>query len=285
MDNVAGGRVRLILAIYVALNIGLCLAWGLPDPSKQNDFKLWRELPNAIIDGTIYGYRVPRFVWSPPAAVLMAGVAFMGYWAWFALHYVSLLLLWRTPLIIGLAAVSWPLWVDAREGNVFTFVFVTGVLALQGSRAGALAVIALTVLIPRPVQLPLVAWLLWKRPDLRYPAAGMAAVVGIVSIPLLPEWVAAVRGQVNMFNLSPSRFIGPAWYAIGIPLGAWLTWKGRVGWAGLAMSPYNLPYYLLVLFWELVPRARVTLFNVDHRRPSPKSKTGQRVIGAGPDDG
>ena len=38
---------------------------------------------------------------------------------------------------------------------------------------------------------------------------------------------------------------------IGLPLAAWLTWKGRLGLASLAASPYWLPYYLLMLLLEL----------------------------------
>jgi hypothetical protein len=58
------------------------------------------------------------------------------------------------------------------------------------------------------------------------------------------------------FNWGPSRFIGLWWMAIGIPLAAWLTWKGRIGFAAMAISPYWLGYYLLVLLWELAAYRR-----------------------------
>lgn len=53
-------------------------------------------------------------------------------------------------------------------------------------------------------------------------------------------------------NFSPTRLIGVVWLLIGVPLAAWLTWKGRVGIAGLAMTPYLLPPYLLMLLWDLM---------------------------------
>jgi hypothetical protein len=48
-----------------------------------------------------------------------------------------------------------------------------------------------------------------------------------------------------MFNVGPSRWLGAWWLLAGIPLAAWLTWRGRVGLASLAVSPYLLPYYLM----------------------------------------
>lgn len=47
------------------------------------------------------------------------------------------------------------------------------------------------------------------------------------------------------------------WVPIGLALAAWLTWKGRLGYASLAASPYWLPYYLLFALLELVRRDQV----------------------------
>jgi hypothetical protein len=55
--------------------------------------------------------------------------------------------------------------------------------------------------------------------------------------------------------------MGQWWLVVGIPLAAWLTVRGRVGWAALAASPDWLPYYLLMPILELAtpqkPRGRV----------------------------
>ena len=71
------------------------------------------------------------------------------------------------------------------------------------------------------------------------------------------EWVARLLDSTadigSDFNIGPSALIGSWWLIVGIPLGIWLTWRGRIGLAGLAVSPYVLPYYLLIGVLELVP--------------------------------
>ena len=76
----------------------------------------------------------------------------------------------------------------------------------------------------------------------------------------------SAREIANDFNLSPSRFVGLAWLIIGLPLAAWLTVRGRIGWAAMAISPYLLPYYLQLLGLELVPPP---LAQSPHRPPVP----------------
>jgi hypothetical protein len=246
-------RSAVVFAGFAALNIGVSLAFTLPGP-HNGDWQLWSRLPEAIASGTIYAAADVPFGWSVPAAYLMAAVTMIGYWPWFALHYLSLLLLRRTPLVMGLAAVSWPVWIDASEGNTFTFAFVAGALALRGSRPAAVAYLALCALIPRPVQLPLALWLLWRMPELRLPAVAMGAAVLAASLGQIEAWMEALREYTAPFNAGPTRYIGSWWFIVGVPLAAWLTWRGRVGWAGLAISPYIMPYYFLVLLWELVSR-------------------------------
>ena len=53
------------------------------------------------------------------------------------------------------------------------------------------------------------------------------------------------------FDVGPSRLIGSLWVPIGLVLAAVLTWRGRLGWASLAASPYWLPYYLMMPFLEI----------------------------------
>ena len=105
---------------------------------------------------------------------------------------------------------------------------------------------------PRPIMLPALAWLLWRQPWTRWPFVGIAVVslLGAFATGWLDEWIGALfRGGMaettSWLNLSPSRFIGAWWLLIGVPLAAWLTWRGRLGLASLAVSPYLLPYYLL----------------------------------------
>jgi hypothetical protein len=49
--------------------------------------------------------------------------------------------------------------------------------------------------------------------------------------------------------------LGNWWLAAGIPLAIWLTRRGRVGFAALAVSPYLLPQYFLFGVLELRERA------------------------------
>lgn len=72
--------------------------------------------------------------------------------------------------------------------------------------------------------------------------------------------------QGNLSNIGPSRFVGLWWLAAGIPLGAWLFSRGRLGWAGLAVSPYIWPYYL---YWAL-PQV-----NVGGRRRADEREIGE----------
>lgn len=188
-------------------------------------------------------------------------------WGWSALHLAVLPLLrdWR---LIALVGTSWPFWTDIHAGNGVTFVFVAAALALASSRAGTWATSALALLIPRPLIVPLILWILWKRPEWR----GRFAALFVIHAALVlatgwgNEWLTVLIGSsrdefANGFNMAPSSIIGPWWTVIGVPLAAWLTWKGRVGLSGLALAPYWFSYYLLFGFLDLYPMI------VAHGRP------------------
>jgi hypothetical protein len=110
--------------------------------------------------------------------------------------------------------------------------------------------------------IPVAAWLLWKQPRWRWPfVLGAVAQLLIVAVlgwgnGWLGTLVNASSDALLPSNVGPSRFIGQWWLVIGIPMGAWLTVRGRVGWAALVASPYWLPYYLLMPILELVSRTR-----------------------------
>lgn len=231
------------------------LLWLLAFPA---DWELWEQVAGRIRDGTLYDHSgTYTWVWSPLAAWLIAGVIVpAGYGALMAVRAAVLPLLgWR---LAALTILSLPFWVDAINGNLFTFSVVAGVLALRGNRWAALSFLALTCLMPRPVQLPLAGWLLWQRADVRLPFIGMVAVSAIAAgvSGYAVDWLSALVALTGGYrtpevNLGPTRLFGAAWLIIGVPLAAWLTLKGRVGWAGLALSPYVIPQYLLSILWEL----------------------------------
>src|SRR5437773_1431150 len=90
-----------------------------------------------------------------------------------------------------LTLVSWPFWFDFATGNVMVGVLLLAVYALRGSRLAALGFLAMTLLVPRPLMLPVAAWLLWKRPDLRWSALALlvAHSVGVLAVGWGGEWL------------------------------------------------------------------------------------------------
>jgi hypothetical protein len=254
-------KVRLAaIAVYVGL-LGMAYrTW--PAYETSPDWALWRALPDALASGTLYDTATEApFVWSPVAAWVMAIVPSM-FWPWLILHFVAILFLrdWR---MIALVLLSWGFWTSTASGHPFIFIFVAGALALRGSRLAGLAYLALTLLMPRPVQIPLALWLLWTTPTLRWPFVGMFAAHAVVVLltGYAWDWVGTVVSHaVPTGNWGPSAVIGLWWLAIGLPLGIWLGWRGHVGFAGLAVSPYWLPEYLMMSLLDLMPNwKRVTV--------------------------
>ncbi|MEO8252268.1 MAG: hypothetical protein ABI578_07315, partial [Chloroflexota bacterium] len=148
---------------------------------------------------------------------------------------------------------------DVNDANLMIFVLLAAAWACRGNSVATAVYLAMCCLIPRPIMVPLLAWLLWQRPAWRLPFAGMVAVVVVTAIPTgyLPGWIGSFFASSAMdigndFNLSPSRFLGLAWLIIGLPLAAWLTYRGRLGWASMAISPYILPYWIQMLGLEWV---------------------------------
>jgi hypothetical protein len=206
-----------------------------------------------------YGFR-----YSPLFAGLMTVLAPLGVVGWRLLHFAAAIALPTWPMRL-LVLASWPFWYDVQTGNLVTFVVLAAAWALRGSRVGTAAFLLMTMLVPRPLMIPVAAWLLWRRPWSRLPfAIALVAQAGAV---LALGWASGWLGMlVNSStetllpsNVGPSRFIGYWWIVIGIPVAVWLTVKGRVGWAALAANPYWLPYYLLMPVLELGRPTRVKI--------------------------
>lgn len=242
--------------------------WHLPS-GEAADWTSFVEAGRRITSGgSVYSVEADyAFRYSPLLAYLFAALAPMGVLAWRLLHFAALAAmvvadrrLW--PVAV-LALLSWPFWFDVEAGNLLTFVLVAGALALRGNRVGIGAFLALTLLVPRPLMLPLLAWILWRHLEWRLPFAGMVVVAGLLTLltGLAGTWLVALLASTDeissVLNFGPSRLIGLAWVPIGLVLAAVLTWRGRIGMASLAASPYWFPYYFVVLLWEVVrPRPR-----------------------------
>lgn len=251
---------RLVWAalLVAAINLYIVAAGLLRLMAHPFDWFVFEEAVERLADGTLYqphGDYV--FLWSPIAAWLLALIVPLGVQAWQAAAIAALGLLgdWR---LIALTLLALPFWIDTMIANTVVFVAVAGVLALRGSRWGALVYLALCLLMPRPLQVPLAVWILWKRPDTRgwFVAMAAASVSLVIWSGYGPAWTDAVMSFAgdgilsSPANLSPTALVGTAWLVVGLPLAAWLTLRGRVGLAGLAMSPYVLPMYPLVLLWD-----------------------------------
>lgn len=114
------------------------------------------------------------------------------------------------------------------------FATLAATWADRGNRWARAACLASCVLIPRPIMLPLLASLLWRR-GLAPAIRGYGRPCRPVRRPAgyLPDWIGSfvasgLKDVANDSNLSPSRFTGAAW----------LTIPGRPGWASMAVSPY-----------------------------------------------
>jgi hypothetical protein len=248
-----------VLLGLLALNlviIARMLSW--PDWRGSVDWQLWTQVPGfgsgispftpVAGNGMASPFRYsPVAIWViQPIAVATGAVGFA------LLQFASLLALPRT---IGLiVAVSFPFWFDVLWGNPFTFVFVAAFLALRGNRVAIIGFIVLTLLMPRPIQVPLLVWLLWREPWVRLPFAGIfLAHAGLVLWSgYTVDWVRSLMDAsgfeaTQAYNFGPTRFVGYAWFVVGVPLAVYL-FRRHPGWAGLAISPYVFgQYWLMVL--------------------------------------
>jgi hypothetical protein len=223
------------------------------------DWQIFVEAGRRVIDGGLYDWQgIYTYRYSPLAAYAFAVLAPIGFWGWSALHVGALLAMpsrWLALLTVFL----WPFWADLYNGNTMTFVVVAGLAALAGSRIATGAFFILALLMPRPLVLPLLVWLLWTRPEWRWPFAAMFVVQAVLVVVLGfgPSWLNALLHAtegVAVADFGPAAFIGSWWLPIGLLLAALLTFSGRLGVASLAASPYWLPQYLLMLLLDLVPK-------------------------------
>jgi len=256
---------RVALAVYIALNL-VAVNYSISFGTGLDDWRLWQSLPDRLADGTAYvpAQGLPPFVWSPVAAWFMSVIATVGYWPWVIAHVAALPLL-RSPMLILVTASSWAFWWDTASAHAMTFVLVSGIAAMRGGRFGALVYLGLLLLMPRPVQVPLAVWLLWQDRSLWRPFAIMffAHLAVVVASGLAPAWIVAsvTYTATDGLGIGPTRLFGISWLFVGIVLGIWLTYRGHPGWAGIAVTPYLLPQYLLMPLVE-APSSKSRVANV-----------------------
>lgn len=242
------------LAAINAVGLAQTALWLVRHGGTGGDWEVLRHLTLAD------PYAVPGYRWSPPAAWIVATLIVpLGLPLWQLLHLPALALIrdWR---VIVLALVSWAFWQDLANGNLMVLVLVSAWWTLRDSRAGTVGFLALSVLVPRPLMLPVLAWVLLKKPWARLWFAGIAIVVIAASVASgqMGPWIERLfsTGQselVTMWNIGPSRLIGAVWIPIGLALAAALAARGWLGLASVVISPYLFPYYMLMALLD-VPR-------------------------------
>lgn len=248
----------------------LAFAWRLPGSfvtlmagigSPFTDFKAFAAAAGSAWGGgspsaiAVAGCASCAFRHSPLVAYLFGIVAIAGPWTWLAAHFGALLAL---PARVGLLAVLLPpFWFDVTSGSNLIFVVVLAWHALGGGRWAIAGTLLLTLLVPRPLMLPISAWLLWRHPGARLPfaATAIASVVAVAILGQLGPWIIALTTtgpeMIAAYNIGPSHLVGAWWLPIGLALAGYLTLRGHVGWASVAISPYVLSYYLMVGLLEL----------------------------------
>ena len=227
-------------------------------------------------------YAGTNFMWTPVAALAFYPVWQTGWHLWQLAHVGAALAMptWTMRVLVLLA---YPFWWDLELGNILVFVLLAATWALRGNRVAIGTFLLLTVLVPRPLMAPIALWLLFKHERWRVPFAAMAvgavavsAVMGLLG-PFIARSLEAGAVLQHGYNFAPSRFIGPAWLLVSVPLAAWLTLKGRLGLASVFASPYWLPYYLLPGLVD-VDRTRGTA-------ATPRSRAPQSTARRPPDPG
>jgi hypothetical protein len=239
--------VIVLNALLVANQFSIILA-GFPGA----DFRLYQEASERVWSGGLYlTDGTYTFRYSPVAAYLFYPLPAVDPALWRVLHVAAALALPTWPMRILLLA-SWPFAFDLQLGNLMTFILVVAVYAMRGNRVAVLIFLAVTLLAPRPLVLPIAGWLLWRQPGIRLPFVAMFVVHAVLVLfsGWADEWIVRLLTSTDeiesAFNVGPTAVVGAWWLLIGVPLGIWLFWRGWVGLAGVAVTPYVLPYYLML---------------------------------------
>ncbi len=259
-------RRALLTALWTA-NVVLVVItiYGFFVSDAGYDWAIYVEAGRRALSGGLYEWEgIYAWSYSPLMAYAFSVLAPIGFAGWSALHVAALAALrdWR---LAAITVLSWPFWADVYNGNTMVFVFVAAVAAMRRSTSGTAAYVGLALLMPRPVMLPVLAWILWKQPRWRlyFPVVAVAYAGLVLATGQGFAWLETLTTvsdavAVSSRDIGPSALIGGWWALIGAILAVVLTLYGRVGLASLAASPYWLPQYLIMTLLELVhPKARV----------------------------
>jgi hypothetical protein len=259
-------RTALVTANLVLVAI---MIYGFFVSDVGYDWLIFREAGRRVVDGGLYVWE-NEYAWSysPLLAYLFTVIAPIGYVGWSLVHFAALPLL-RDRWLIAITFLSVPFWADLYNGNTMTFVFVAAVGVLRQSSPATAAYLVMCLLMPRPVMLPLLAWVLWRQPAWRiwFAAMVVASTLAVLATGYGFAWVEALLRvpaavSVSSRDLGPAVVLGLWWLPLSALLAGVLLVRGRIGLASVAASPYWLPQYFIMLLLELVrqraerPRSR-----------------------------
>lgn len=258
-----GFAIRALLTAAWTANLALVAItiYGFFVSDVGYDWAIYAEAGRRVFSGGLYTWdSVYAWSYSPLLAYGFAALAPLGFAGWSALHLAALAGLrdWRLALI---TALSWPFWADLYNGNTMVFVFVAAAAAIRGSAIGTASYLSLALLMPRPLMLPVLAWILWHRPKWRAHFSVMLVVYAglILATGQAAAWLGTLTDvsdavAASSRDIGPSFLLGTWWLPLGAILAVVLTVYGRIGLASMAASPYWLPQYLLMTLLELVTR-------------------------------
>jgi hypothetical protein len=253
---VAAGTLGVLLNFYLFT----LTDWTMLRGGAGADWTIFGEAGRRAVEGgALYAVEDNyAFRYSPLLAYLFWAIAPVGALAWRVMHVgaVGVLAIHDRRLAL-VTSLSWPFWFDVEAGNLMTIVLVLAALALAGRRWAIGAYLVAAIVVPRPLMLPIAIWLLWQHREWRWPFVTLfvlhAAIVVVTG--WAPAWIGSLAGSSaeigSLLNFGPSRVIGWWWIPIGLTAAIIFTWRGRLGWASLAVSPYWLPYYFLMPLLEL----------------------------------
>ena len=251
----------VLVGLAIAVNLLLVAVQVVYDRHVPFDWNAYMQAAERFPGPDLYTWNHDYlFRYAPLAAPLLGLAHPLGIAGWRFAQLLAVTLL-PTPGLAVLVALSYPFILDLSAGNILTFTFLLAAWAWRGNRVATALFLVLTCLVPRPLMLPLAAWIVWRRREWRIPFAVIVlSVIGsTIALGYLGPWITALVGSAgdigSDLNLGPSRVLGLWWLLAGIPLAVYLTARGKVGWASIAISPYLLPYYWLMVGLEFLPSA------------------------------
>ena len=168
--------VGIACAIVVAaLNFYLFTLtnWTMLHGGPGADWLNFTQAGDRVVSGGLYASSgTYAYRYSPLLAYLFSAIGLIGPWAWRGLHLLAALAMPGRWLKVAVL-LSWPFWFDVEAGNLVVFTLLLAAWALRGRAWAISGFLVMSLLIPRPLMLPVLAWLLWRHREWWLPFAAL----------------------------------------------------------------------------------------------------------------